>query len=45
VDIGWLAGKTTVWQGAMVPVAIIIAVGVTAFVHRKVRKLGKEEPE
>jgi uncharacterized membrane-anchored protein len=45
VDIGWLVGKTSVWQGAMVPVAIAIAVGVTSFVHRRVRKLGKEEPE
>jgi hypothetical protein len=45
VDIGWLVGKTSVWQGAMVPVAIAIAIGVTSFVHRRVRKLGKEEPE
>jgi len=41
VKLGWLVGEVTVWQGAMLPVAIGIAIGVNRFVHRKVHKMDK----
>jgi uncharacterized membrane-anchored protein len=40
--VGWLAGEAIVWQGAMLPVAIGIAIAVNRFVHSKVHKLRKK---
>jgi uncharacterized membrane-anchored protein len=42
VKIGWLTGDPVVWQGALLPVAIAIAISVSSFVHHKVRKHGKK---
>ena len=35
---GWLPGDPIIWQGAMVPVAIAIAVGISVWVHRQVHR-------
>ncbi len=43
LKLGWLVGEVTVWQGALLPVAIGIAIGVSWFVHRKVRRLDKKK--
>jgi len=42
VKVGWLMGEAIVWQGALLPVAIGIAIGVNRFVHSKVRKMEKK---
>lgn len=38
VNMGWLIGDPVIWQGALLPVAIGIAIGVSSFVHYKVRR-------
>ena len=43
--VGWIAGEPIVWQGALLPVEIGIAIGVARFVHRKVHKLEKKGSE
>jgi uncharacterized membrane-anchored protein len=42
LKLGWIAGSPAVWQGAMVPLAIAIAVTVISIVHHKVRKDDKK---
>ncbi|MCP4277085.1 MAG: DUF3422 domain-containing protein, partial [Gammaproteobacteria bacterium] len=42
VKLGWLVGEVTVWQGALLPVAIGIAIAVNRLVHRKVHKMDKK---
>lgn len=41
VKVGWLTGDAVVWQGALLPLAVIIAIAVTSFVHHRVRKYNK----
>ncbi len=41
-DLGWLTGETAIWQGATLPIAVAIAIGVNRYVHHKVHKLGKK---
>ncbi len=42
IKLGWITGESVVWQGAMLPVAIAIAIAVISFVHYKVRKDDKK---
>jgi uncharacterized membrane-anchored protein len=42
LKLGWITGNAVVWQGAMLPVAVIIALTVITIVHRKVHKDDKK---
>ncbi len=42
LKLGWITGDAVVWQGAMLPVAVTIAIAVSSFVHHKVRKADKK---
>jgi len=42
LKLGWISGSSVVWQGAMVPVAVVIAITVISIVHHKVRKEDKK---
>jgi uncharacterized membrane-anchored protein len=42
LKLGWITGSSVIWQGAMVPVAVAIAITVISIVHHKVRKDDKK---
>ncbi len=42
LKLGWITGSDVVWQGAMLPAAVIIALTVITLVHRKVHKDDKK---
>jgi uncharacterized membrane-anchored protein len=43
ISQGWLHGVPELWQGAMIPVAIVISLGINWYVHRKVRRMAREQ--
>jgi len=42
LKLGWINGNAVVWQGAMLPLALVIAISVISFVHHRVRKEDKK---